>query len=53
MGNLTKSKEIHWHSFKIKQSLYLENHSSVADSLNNLGNLYINMGNLTKAEEFL
>ena len=52
MGKLPKAEEFHLRSLKINQNLFGENHSDVAISLKNLGDLYKNMGNLPKAEEF-
>ena len=47
-----KAEEYYLKSLKIRQSLLGENHCDVATSLNDLGGLYKNMGNLPKAEEY-
>ena len=52
MGNLKKAEEFHLKSLTIRQSLYGENHTDLATSMNNLGLLYKKMQNLPKAEEF-
>jgi len=47
-----KVEELYLKSLKILQSLYGECHMAVATCLINLGSLYEELGNFSKAEEF-
>jgi len=49
--NFEKAEEFYLKSLKIRQNLFGENHSSVAESFRQLGDLYRSMGNVKKTEE--
>lgn len=52
-NNYIKAKELFWQALKIRKNNLGENHPDVAESLNNLGMLYVEHDNYEEAEEFL
>jgi len=46
LGGLGKAEEFHTKALTIYLHLFGENHSKVAASYNNLGNIYKDLGNL-------
>lgn len=52
-NNYIKTKELFWQALKIRKNNLVENHPDVAESLNNLGMLYVEHDNYEEAEEFL
>ena len=53
MGNLIKSKEFYDKSIHMFVKFYDENHPQTFMYLNNLGTLYVDMGNLPKAKDLM
>ena len=51
MEDYVKTVDFYTKSLKIREELFEESHSDVADSLNNLGGLYVKLQNWPKAEE--
>ena len=50
LENCETAEQFYLKSLKIRQNLFSENHSDIAQSLNNLGLLYNDYGNLEKVE---
>ncbi len=52
-GNYDEARELYLKSLKQTESLYGQNHPSIADIMNNLGILYKKEGKYTEALEYL
>ncbi len=51
-GNISKGLKYLKKALKMKQALYQDNHSDIAESLNNVGGSYERSGQYSKAVKF-